>query len=211
MSLKKDILAAARADSIPAGESGLWSVRKWSINKLRWGTASDGSRGGWIQPGSYTSLIRATLETLHTTQGECVMLDTMNELQTHLNFMLRARGHVLKTGLGLGCVVRGLLVNPAVESVTVIERDADVLKLVAPYMPKDRVEIIHADAMKWCAETDRQFDCAWHDIWSDPDKEERPLPVLHGDLLCAMAKKVRGGVHGAWDMPRFIKKEFNLV
>lgn len=211
MSLKEDILRAARADSIPAGESGTWSVRKWAIDRPRIGYSADRSRSGVIPAGSYTSLVKLTMATMHNADpGECVMLDAPHELRTHLDFMMRAKGRVLKTGLGLGCVVRGCLVNPAVTHVTVIERDPHVLKLVAPHMPKDRVEIIQADAIQWCKETDRQFDSAWHDIWNDDDLNEPPLAVLHGDLLCATSKKVKGP-HGAWDFPRFMRKEFGLV
>jgi hypothetical protein len=36
------------------------------------------------------------------------MNDFPQELKKHLDFVLRARGRVLVTGLGLGCVVRGL-------------------------------------------------------------------------------------------------------
>jgi len=133
------------------------------------------------------------------------MDDSDRELRTHLDFMLRAKGRVLITGLGLGCVVRGCLANPAVEQVTCIERDQSVLKLVAPYMPKTpRLEIIKADALKWCEATEEKFDCAWHDLWSDPDKEEPHLQVNHSHLLAMLADKV--GYQGAWAFPREQKR-----
>lgn len=212
MSLRKDILTAARADSIPAGESGPWSVRKWDTANYPKLHADDGrmvalQQGKLIKvkPGNYTSLMRVTLATMHKDQGgECVMTDTENELETHLDFMLHAHGRVLKTGLGLGCVVRGLLVNPAVRFVVVIERDADVLRLVAPHMPRDRVSIVHADALEWCERNKGTFDCAWHDIWSDEDKGEPDLAISHQSLLLAMRKKVK--TQGAWAFPRPIRR-----
>lgn len=212
--LKNRMLEAARADCIPAGESGLWTVRKWDtasypnlLTKSGEMLAMQQGKLVKIKPGHYTSLMRWTNATLMNNHGgECVMTDTANELATHLNFMLRAHGRVLKTGLGLGCVVRGLLVNPAVESIVVIERDPHVMRLVAPHIPKERVTIIEADALVWCKETTEQFDCAWHDIWNDTDKDEPALAILHGKLLVAMEDKVKKA-HGAWAFPRFIRRQ----
>jgi hypothetical protein len=201
--MKDKILAACRADWIPEGASGLWYIRKWQIAKplfvIR--DKKDGS-GVTLQPGRYTNLLRWTDATLHLGMGELVMHDEPNELRKHLNFMLRARGNVLITGLGLGCVVRGTLANPAVKHVTVVERDADVLKLVQPHMPTERLTIIHDDAISFCKATNQQFDCAWHDIWSDND--EPNLILQHTELLCALALTVPR--QGAWDYPREYKR-----
>lgn len=129
--LKQTVLAAARADAIPAGDSGLWMVRKDIARKPILAKRND--KLVQIPAGTYTSLVRWTESTLHL-HGEVVMHDVPAELNTHLDFMLRANGRVLVTGLGLGCVVRGCLANPAVRHVTCIENSVDVLKLVAPYM-----------------------------------------------------------------------------
>src|SRR6185369_8969082 len=100
----------------------------------------------------YTYLRFLTDKTLYSEHpGAVVMEDTPFELRTHLGFVMRAHGRVLITGLGLGCVIRGLLENPKVEHVTCIENSKDVLKLVAPYMPTERLEIVEADALEWTA------------------------------------------------------------
>jgi len=209
LSLKEYILACARADSIPEGESRLWSVKKVRLSKPLDIVHPRLKTRVYLPAGTYTKLFRVTESTLHN-GGECVMEDTPFELRTHLQFMLRARGRVLITGLGLGCVVRGCLANPAVEHVLCIERDTSVLKLVAPYMPQTkRLTIIVADAVKWCAETENEFDCAWHDIWSDTDAGEEHLHVLHGQLLAHMGSKV--GFQGAWDFPRDQKRLWGQV
>lgn len=199
--MKDKILAAAKADAIPEGESGLWFVKKFTYIKRF--LALHCNKPKWIEPGSYTKLFRVTDSTMHTC-GECVMHDTPEELRTHLEFMLKAKGDVLITGLGLGCVVRGCLANPNVRSVVCIEKSKDVLKLVEPYMPTERLKIVRADALLWCAETDLRFDCAWHDIWTDTDRGEPHLAVAHTQLICHTAGKV--AFQGAWNYPRHYRR-----
>lgn len=132
------------------------------------------------------------------------MEDTHFELQTHLDFVMRACGSVLVSGLGLGCVVRGLLTNPNVHHVTCIENSRDVLKLVAPHMPKDRLTIVEADALEWTAKNNERFDFAWHDLWTDRDNGEPPLDHWHAQLL--MNCRGTASVQGAWSFDRNIKK-----
>lgn len=190
------ILEAMRADSIPAGEAGLWKVRK-----VRFREAMAKKTG--IPEGRYTYLTRWTEKSMHQA-GECVMNDTPGELRKHLEFVLRAHGRVLVTGLGLGCVVRGLLERPAVEQVDVVEREADVLRLVEehawPWPPRVRVRLHHAEALAWIRGRRDRWDCAWHDLWSDPDRGEPNLAVTHMELFVTLRR--RCGLQGAWAFPR---------
>lgn len=137
--------------------------------------------------------------------GEMVMHDYPQELAKHLDFMLRAHGRVLITGLGLGCVARGCLANPAVKEITVIERDNAVIDLVWPHMPQI-INLVEADAVQWCKETNEQFDCAWHDLWTDDEKGEPHLQVVHSELLGAMLEKAK--LQGAWEFPRWSRRLF---
>lgn len=132
------------------------------------------------------------------------MEDTPFELQTHLGFVMRARGSVLVTGLGLGCVTRGLPSNPSVEHVTCIEKSKDVLKLVGPHMPKDRLTIIEADALEWTATNKEKFDCAWHDLWTDQSSGEPHLDIWHTALLRYCRHTVKR--QGAWAFDKRAKK-----
>lgn len=201
--LKAKILTAARADSIPEGWSGLWYIRK--------GHVPPGHISIWegnpvsVPAGTYTHLFRVTDETLYyTPPGLVVMEDTPFELSTHLDFMLKASGRVLVTGLGLGCVVRGLLANPAVKHVTCIERSTDVLKLVAPHMPKSRLTIVQADALEWSQTNSQEFDCAWHDLWTNREDGEPHLDYWHTRLMIDCSKHVKR--QGAWRMARTVKR-----
>lgn len=208
ISIKDQIVEAALATDIPEGRAGLWYVRKLRLSAETDGYRNNGHRKVTIPAGCWTFLERwtnATMDSAEPCLGECVMHDTPDEIGTHLEFMLGARGRVLITGLGLGCVTRGCLANPAVKSVTVIERDRDVLKLVAPYMPQDkRLNIVRDDALRWARRSRSVFDCAWHDLWSDPDKREPHLQVTHQKLFCALIGRVR--VQGAWQFPRMFRR-----
>ncbi len=56
-------------------------------------------------------------------------------------------GHVLVAGLGLGLIIHALAANPRVTRITVVEREQDVIDLVAPLVPA--VEIVHGDFWEW--------------------------------------------------------------
>ena len=116
--------------------------------------------------------------------------------------MLRAHGRVLITGLGLGCVIRGCLANPAVEHIVCIERDPDVLRLVKPHLPAERLTILQADAISWARNNlpRQRFDCAWHDLWSDPDAGDPHLALSHSELFVRCHEAVQ--FQGAWAFPR---------
>ena len=214
--LKDAILKAAKADDIPAGTRGCWTVRKFSVARP---AIVPREEGGLVMlpPGNYTHLFCYTSATAMKNGGlgDCVMHDTPEELAKHLQFMLAATGRVLVTGLGLGCVTRGLLANPNVHSVTVIEREASVLRLVMPWMPKDeRLSVVHADALEWVRRTRRQFDCAWHDLWTDEGAGEPHLQIVHMQLICALAVRRAVKLQGAWAFPRYFRrtmKEANVL
>lgn len=207
--LAKTLMAAARADSIPEDATLMWHIKKLRLTKDV--VAPKDGKDVLVPAGNYTQLWRWTMETMRnylddapTTlwPGELVMTDSIDELRTHLNFMLRAHGRVLICGLGLGCVIRGCLANPRVKHVVCIERDVEVLRLVKPHMPTERLTILQADALTWVKNNiERQrFDCAWHDLWSDSDKQEPALVVNHSELFCRCHGHV--GLQGAWAFPR---------
>jgi hypothetical protein len=198
-----EFLSAMRADLIPEGESGLWKVSKFRMAK-EFQTKDGDGRMQTLQPGCYTSLTRWTDATIHLRHGELVMHDFPYELRKHLIFARRAHGKVLITGLGLGCIARGCLANPNVDHVVVIENSPDVLKLVAPFMPKTKIEIIYADAIEWTAKHGDGFDCAWHDLWAEEKEGSKHLQLLHTEMLCNLANKVP--LQGAWELPRAYRR-----
>lgn len=196
-------LEAARVpETVPLGRFGLWTIERVESKDGR-ELAQRGADGLWEWVGwpSMTLLYRATEATLHQEHGEVVMEDSRRELRRHLPIWLAARGRVLVSGLGLGCVVRGLLASPAVEHIDVVEIDADILRALGPeFASSPRVALHHADALTWEPPAGARWDCAWHDIWC----EGSGLQLLHAELLVRYADRVRR--QGAWMFPRFVKR-----
>lgn len=152
-----------------------------------------------------TILRRATEATMHLppTSWEVVMEDSTAELARHLPIWLVARGRILVTGLGLGCVVRGLLASPRVEHVDVIELDADIIRAIGPEFDEEpRVTIHNGDALT--VDLVGAWDFAWHDIWSDTSAGGEPLHKLHIQLFERFLD--RAAVQGAWMLPRVAKR-----
>lgn len=100
--------------------------------------------------------------------GEFSMCDAPFVLRNYLPFLEEAQGDVLLTGLGLGCLVHGLLARPAVRSVTVLEWDDDVLALAGPAVRHPRVRLLRADAFTWTPPPGVVFDSAMLDLDDEP-------------------------------------------
>lgn len=121
----------------------------------RWSPAAEGRP---LPPGEYRVLL---------IDGAFSMCDAPFMLRNYVPFVLEATGDVLLTGLGLGCVARGLLARPAVRSVTVLELLPEVIDLVGPAHRDPRVEVVPADALRWTPPPGRRFDTAMLDIDDD--------------------------------------------
>lgn len=183
----------------PYREEGHWIREHRALTKEQ----QAGSAGLQLWPWtSYTILANFANGYTQVDGGGCgpevVMEDSPRELRRHLPIVLAARGRVLVTGLGLGCVVRGLLAREEVERVDVIEIDENVVRLSwdDEFRGDPRARLIVGDALK-VKLNGEQWDYAWHDIW-DPKGH---LQVLHARLLTRFARKVRHG-QGAWGFPR---------
>lgn len=167
--------------SAPEGERGNWRIRRFTVTEEAYTRQLvDQIHGlGMRAPpaGEYTSLDYRNAE---KKSGWAVMMsDTPAEMADHIPAIRFCKGRVLITGLGLAMVAEGLCRRPAVESVTVVEKDADVIALMQDYLrdewDEDRLRIVHADAFTWKA--DRKFDTAWHDIW--PTISDENLPEMY--------------------------------
>lgn len=139
---------------MPEGESGKWRVERITVEPNDSALVYYSLKGRDLQPGTYTRLMHG---------GSVVMSDTPAEWRDHRWFIACAEGRVLISGLGIGMVIAALLARPRVERIVVIEKEADVVALVAPSYANERVRIVNADAYTW--KPDERFDWAWHDIW----------------------------------------------
>lgn len=100
--------------------------------------------------------------------GTLVMSDTPDEIRDLSPILSRGKGRVLVNGLGLGCVLRGLLAKEEVEHIDVLEVSPELIELMGPYFADDdRVTIHEGDCFtfRWPAGT--RWDCVWHDVWDD--------------------------------------------
>jgi spermidine synthase len=196
-----DYIAAARVpETLKPQAFGRWEIRRV------WARESGTVVGRLLfqeQVGfsSQTQLLTHTMATLHLKHGEVVMEDSQVELRKHLPIWMKAEGSVLVTGLGLGCVVRGLLASRKVREITVVEIDSQILRVVGhEFRFNPRVRLMRGDALKIDL-PGKKFDFAWHDLWTDG---ERHLQTLHADLLARFHPQCR--IQGAWQFPREFKR-----
>lgn len=159
--------------AVPDGARGAWRVESFEVTEEE--AALHDARALFrgcgfasIAPGKYKRLMRG---------NTVVMSNTPMEIRTHRHFIHRASGHVLINGLGLGMVVSALVAKPDVASITVVERERDVIDLTAPHIDDPRVSVHHADAFEFTPEPARIYDAVWHDIWDCICADN--LPEMH--------------------------------
>jgi hypothetical protein len=145
---------------VPDGTSGNWKVETFEVKENELSQSiSMWKYGRGVPGGIYKRLMR---------NGTCVMSNTPDEINDARYFINHAKGSILINGLGLGVVVKALLLNPEVTDITVIEISQDVIDLVAPtYLSDSRLTIIHADAFDYKPPKNKMYDAVWHDIWDN--------------------------------------------
>lgn len=198
-----DFIDAARATSVTTGEFGPWTIRRVPISQ-------EDEHWPSINAESLTSLHRITMATLHQPFGDVVMEDSAQELRKHLPIWMTARGDVLVTGLGLGCVLRGLLMKPDVRHVDVVEIDPTIMRVVGrEFRGCTRVRLHLGDALRfrWRPRS-RRWAFAWHDIWTE-EGNGLPLHRMHMRLMLQYRHRVNR--QGAWALPRSVKRFLPLV
>lgn len=187
--------------SLRPGQHGLWTIerKRWCDSILCELERDVENPFGLVGSSTYTLLWRVTDKSVHLGKGEIVMEDSLRELRKHLPIWMSAKGQVLVTGLGLGCVVRGLLANPDVTHIDVVEIDKTICKLIGPeFEGNPRVTLHLADALQWDF-GGQCWDYAWHDLHSFDDTH---LQVMHAELFCRFMNAVPLGRQGAWAWPR---------
>lgn len=146
--------------TIPEGTQGPWRIERFTVEPNSFENFRLAMSGRSVRPGTYTAL-------KHANRG-IVMSDTAAEMRDHYQFVRRAEGRVLINGLGLGMCLGAVLAKPAVEHVTVVEIDSDVIALVAPHYTCDpRVEIVNASAFDYAPPKTARYGAVWHDIWDE--------------------------------------------
>jgi spermidine synthase len=96
--------------------------------------------------------------------GSPMMTDAEFERRTNMDALINAKGDALIAGLGIGLILQAFIDNCT--SVTVIEKEPDVIALVAKAYPA--AKIVHADIFEWRpARKAKLFDTIYFDIWAD--------------------------------------------
>ncbi|MFA4971784.1 MAG: hypothetical protein WC683_04175 [bacterium] len=142
---------------LPEGSKGPWRIERFTTDRQDW-SALKARRAVPIGE-TFTRLFRG--QTL-------VMSDTPAELEDFRAALHMARGHCLINGLGLGAVLKAVLLRPEVTAVTVVEISQDLIDLVGQHYTSDpRVRIVCADAFKYKPPKGERYQMVWHDIWDD--------------------------------------------
>lgn len=103
--------------------------------------------------------------------GKTLMSVTPNEIFTMQKPIEKARKKVLTLGLGMGYYAYMASLKEDVESVTVIEKEQDVIDLfetniLPQFENKDKIRIIKADAIEYLNNVeDGEYDYCFADIW----------------------------------------------
>lgn len=95
-----------------------------------------------------------------------------NEINTMRPFINEAKGKALVLGLGMGYIAYMMAIKDDVKSVTVIEKDINIINLfkehIAPLLKTNKIKVIHDDAMRF-AENNKGFDYIFADLWHNPE------------------------------------------
>ena len=118
--------------------------------------------------------------------GHVMMSETPMEHRTNREFVWEAHGDVLVGGLGLGMILLAVQDKEKVRSITVIEKNQDVIDAVYHQLPlNQKVTLIQDDVFTW--KPDRKYDCVYMDIWSyvneDVYEEMKTLKRKYGHFL----------------------------
>lgn len=108
-------------------------------------------------------------------QGRVWMTVTPNEVETMGPAIAQASGNVLTFGLGLGYYAYMVSEKDAVEAITVVEQNDEIIRLfetrILPQFPHaEKVRVVRADAFAYAESHlgDGRFDLVFTDLWHDP-------------------------------------------
>jgi hypothetical protein len=108
--------------------------------------------------------------------GRTVMSNTWMEQVSNRHVVKKAHGKVLLAGLGYGMIILPMLKKPEVESILVIEKNPDVIKLVEPKVRHKKLSIVEADIFEWKPVRMEKWNVIYFDIW--PDRTTDNLPEI---------------------------------
>lgn len=144
---------------IPDGESGRFSIMSCT---------PETGPPSWQNYANFADLPDQTYTVLFEDFGSKlnIMQDSHREFDEHIWMLDRMKGDVLIGGLGIGMINIPLLESDEVTSVTIIEKNQDVIDLVWDHCAKDgRFTLVHDDVNTWNIPEGNSWDVAWFDTW----------------------------------------------
>lgn len=163
-------------EKIAEGKKGNVEIVHFEINEeqaknFNFKCVISGDIFGQLKAGKYVKLL---------IDDEVVMSDTTMEKMTNANFIYNAYGDVLIAGLGLGLIINPLLEKEEVTSITIIEKNQNVIDLVGPYYNNPKINIINGDIFTWKPPKGKKWDTIYFDIWSDRCSDNiKEMKTLH--------------------------------
>ena len=185
---------------IPDGESGDYKVEQCTT------TTGEPS---WLNYVNYRNISEGDYTVLYRKFGESwlnIMQDTQQEYGEHDWLVERMSGDVLLGGLGIGMIHIPLLDSDDVTSVTIVEKEQDVIDLVWEHCAREvRFRIVHADINTWTPpekvdEDGNPIETRWDVVWMD-------TWLTHEETLGEYSSRMREkfGPHsdnvGGWQWP----------
>lgn len=151
---------------IPYTENGIYKIEKFTVEHTDFHSLFLGRN---VPVGeTFTRLKRGSI---------VVMSDTPAEMRDHIFALHKATGSCLINGLGIGMLLKNILLKPDVTDVTVIEISREVIEMVGPHYNDERVTIIHANALEYKSPKGKRYQMVWHDIWDYISADN--LPEMH--------------------------------
>ena len=97
-----------------------------------------------------------------------------NEIKTMEPYIAKAKGDVLVLGLGMGYVAFMMANKKDVKSVTIIEKDPNVINIFnnllwPSFKNKEKIRIINDDALNYLKQKQARYDYIFADLWHSPD------------------------------------------
>ena len=163
------------SDLLEDRQIGDWKLEHFVVDERNWQARLEG-----IMPGNYVRLLHG---------WDCVMSNTNMEKRTNIDFVCNAYGDVIIGGLGIGMIILAIQDKPEVKSITVIEKNQEVIDMIASQLDlNDKVKIICADVFEWKPEKGMKYDVSYMDIWNSInreiyDKEMKPLKRKYAKFL----------------------------
>lgn len=149
-----------------------------------------------IQEGKYVRLV---------VNGSLMMSDTGMERLSNKEIIEHANGRVLIAGLGIGLIIRNILLKGNVTEIVVIEKYKEVIELVGNKFKDKRLKIIEGCIHDY--KPDQKFDTIYFDIWPDINTDNlEEIRILHNKFKFFLNRSNPNFYMNSW-MKEFLQRQ----